>query len=49
MNTGVLWELADEFEARARDRHRYGPTERYLWRTAAKELSERLGKRVTDA
>lgn len=45
MNTGALWELADEFEARARDKHRYMPIERYVWRQAAQELGQRLGQR----
>ena len=33
-----IWELADEFEARARDRSAYGPTQRLIWRQAHAEL-----------
>ena len=40
-----LWELADEFEARSRDRHTYGPLARHVWATAWQELVARLEPR----
>jgi hypothetical protein len=37
--------LADDFEDRSKDKHRYGPLERLIWRTANRELVKALGRR----
>lgn len=42
--SNLLWELADQFEDRAKDRD-LGPIERYVWKRAFTELTERLGER----
>lgn len=40
-----LWELADLFEDRSRDKHKFGPLQRMVWAEAARSLSMRLGDR----
>lgn len=46
---GELWELADEFAARSKDRHHYGPLQRMIWQQAHAALVQRLGERFADA
>lgn len=40
-----LWQLADEWEDRWRDKRRIGPIERYTWKQAWLELTAKLGER----
>lgn len=42
---GKLWELADSWEDRFRDKQMYGPLARHIWRQAWEELTERLDSR----
>lgn len=40
----LLWELADDCEAKARDKDLM-PVERYVWRNVHQSLVQRLGDR----
>lgn len=45
VRTDLLWELADTWEGRIKDKRGVGPIERYVWRKAWEELVARLGER----
>ncbi|MFM8798713.1 MAG: hypothetical protein ACKODT_07130 [Fluviibacter sp.] len=45
MSQANLWELADLFEDRAKDRNTFGPLQRMVWAAAHQALVERLGER----
>lgn len=48
MSFSTLWELADQFEDRSKDKTVFGPLQRWVWREAWKELTERLPERRAD-
>ena len=45
MSQANVWMVADNFEARSKDKHHYGPLQRFIWKMAHEELLKVLGKR----